>query len=122
MNDRINHYRDTQQYPCLIFVLMTNPDFGKTFDIANVEKPSEQLYDYVLCDFATLGKSAPSYEEWAKNCQENELKSLITSSTCELKLCKCAVESFDSIEKLKELEGFLRYADQSLNEYFGVNQ
>ena len=69
-----------------------------------------------------FGVFLETYEEWAKKYQEGELESLIASSKCALALEKYAVGSFDDIGKIKKLDGFLRYADTGLNEYFGVKE
>jgi hypothetical protein len=120
MNELIKSYGENQLYPCLVFFLKHNPKFGKTFTIDDVEKPSEELYDYISCDYATLGRPIPPYEEWAKKCHEGILASLITSAKCALTLEKSAVESFDDIGEIKKIYGFVRYAESGLNEHFGV--
>jgi hypothetical protein len=122
MNEQIKHYRETQTYPCLIFFIQANPDFGKTFTIEDVDKPSEELYNIVLGDFATRGRLPPSYEEWATNCQSGDLQSMIRSAVSELQLNKYAVESFEDIANIKDVNGFIRYADSHLNEHFGVEE
>jgi hypothetical protein len=105
-----------------VFFLKHNPKFGKTFTIDDVEKPSEVVYNCILCDYATLGRPAPIYEEWAKKCQEGELASLVTSSKCAFTIEKYTVESFDDINEIEKIDGFIRYADSSLNEHFGVEE
>ena len=120
MNELITSYGENQLYPCLVFFLKHNPKFGKTFTIDDVEKPSEELYDYISCDHATFDRPIPPYEEWAKKYRERELESLITSAKCALALEKSAVESFDDIGEIKKIYGFVRYADSGLNEQFGI--
>ena len=112
MNELIKSYGENQLYPCLVFFLKHNPKFGKTFTIDDVEKPSEELYDYI--------SPILPYEEWAKKYRECKLESLITSAKCAFTLEKSAVESFDDIGEIKKIDGFVRYAESGLNEQFGV--
>lgn len=120
MTMQTKNFYETQTYPCLIFFLQSNPTFGKTFSLCDVVKPSLETYNRILGDYATRGRTAPSYDEWASNCQLAELKSLVAGSKCPLMLVKFAVTSFEDIAKIKEVDGFVRYNDARLNEYFCV--
>ncbi len=115
----MNNYQ-TAVYPCLVYYLKTNPDFGYNFTLSDIEKPSREVYEYVMCDFMTLGRELPTYEEWSQKQQEAEYQSKLWSARCEYTICKQAVISFEDIHNVKYLEGFVRFADGSLNEHFGV--
>jgi hypothetical protein len=45
---------------------------------------------------------------------------MIRSAVSELQLNKYAVESFEDIANIKDVNGFIRYADSQLNEHFGI--
>lgn len=122
MNERIKSYGKDQLYPCLVYFIKHNPDFGKTFTIDDVEKQCEELYDCISGDYATLGRPIPPYEEWVKKHREDKLASLITSSESPLIIEKSVVKSFDAIGEVKKIDGFVRYADSGLNEHFGVEE
>lgn len=122
MNEKIKLGVEKYRYPCLVFFLKHNPDYGKTFNIDDIEKPSKEVYTYYLCDCATLGRTAISYEEWAKKCQESKLKSIVASSKCSISMEKYGVSHFNDIDKIEKIDGFIRYVDPILNEYFGVEK
>lgn len=62
----------------------------------------------------------PSYEEWSQVMREREYESKLSSARCQYVIEKEAVYSFEDIKRVKNLEGFVRYADSYLNDYFGV--
>ena len=120
MNNLIESYLTTLRYPCLVFFIQKNSDFGKTFTLDDVETPSLELFNIILSDFATRGRKAPSYDIWVANYKESKLQSLNKSSECNLCISKYAVESFDDIGKIKQLPEFIRYVDKTLNYCFGI--
>jgi len=119
-NKLIEYYYNNIFYPCLIFYLEINPNYGKNFNIEDVEKPSQKDYDYFLCDCATLGRKAPLYEDWSVEIQKRRLKTLLYSAECELQIQKTGVLSFQDICKIKDNDNFVRYVDEKLNQYFDI--
>jgi hypothetical protein len=118
MNDVIKHMKEDQVYPCLVFFLIDNPDYGKTFTMSDVRKPTEETYGHCVDNWMTQGRDIPSYEEWAKQLMDVELEDLQYSSTIRLSLRKLAVEKFESIEKATHIEGFVRLIPSELDDYF----
>ncbi len=109
-------------YPCLVYYLEKNKDFNKTFTLDDIPNPTKELYEYVVSDWMTLGRPILSYDEWAITRREYILKSKIAMSKSHYILNKISVDSFEDIKNVKNTEGFIKFADTSLNEHFGVNQ
>ena len=122
MTDIIKHMKEDQVYPCLVFFLAKNPDFGKTFTMADVQIPSEETYEHCLSNLMTLGRNLPSYEEWALQCRESELEEKQNSAQIELNLLKRAVEKFEDIAGTINHPGFVRLVPQELDDYFRNTQ
>ena len=122
MSEHIKNYQDWRQYPSLVYFVQKNPKYGKTYTLGDIEYPDEELYQLVLSDWATLGRPAIPYEEWAAKYREMRLNDAINSAKCSVRIVKHPVSSFDDISKIKEMDGFVRYIEKGLNEHFGVNE
>lgn len=116
----MNEYIQKQFYPCLVFFLTKNPEYGKIHTMETMTKPSEELYRYYMDDYLTLGRPIPKYEEWAQRYMELELERLQRISQCGLSADKVSVQRFEDIGDIINREGFVRFIRDELNEHFGI--
>ena len=118
MNEVIRKLKEEQVYPCLMFFYSSNPNFGKTYTLDDIPVPTEDTYELYMCDNMTLGKEIPAYGQWSQEYRLSELKRLLKDAECGIVLKKTAVESFDDIGAIKQLDGFLRFITPELDEHF----
>lgn len=101
-----------------MFYYATNPNFGKIYTLDDIPVPSEYTYELYMCDNMTLGREIPAYDQWSLEYRLSELKQLLIDAECGIVIKKAAVESFEGIGAIKELDGFLRFITPELDEHF----
>jgi hypothetical protein len=87
--------------------------------LADIEIPSQELYDCMLGNWMTLGRSIPPYEEWSTKVRQSQLESNIESSKCALKVGKMAIlDEEDLLKKLAEFPATTRFMDKDIQVKF----
>lgn len=122
--EQVNELKKAYSSPCLVHYIILNKNFRQVFTMDDIEKPSEELFDYHVCDLMTLGRAIPEYEDWAKRYMEMSLEDKQRNAGCLLTLETLSIESFDDIEKFYNDNcdniAFNRFTDKRLNEYFEI--
>ena len=123
--EQVEQLKKAYSSPCLVQYVIINEKFRQVFTMDDIEKPSEELFGYHVCDLMTLGRAIPEYEDWARGYMEmalerkqrNDAGYLLTTETL-------SIESFDDIEKFYNDNcdniAFNRFSDERLNEYFEI--
>lgn len=110
--------------PYLTYTIEPNPDFGKIFTIADVEKSSEDDYGHVVDNLMTLGRPLPEYEEWAIQGMQYDLELLQQKSKAQLIVYKfpiaCEADLENLARRLKTSNGACRFVDNNLNKQFDL--
>lgn len=111
------------QFPFEIFHLIKNPDYGKEVFLDELPEPPRILYDYLICDWATLGRpSPPTWEEYRqeKIRQYYELLKKYRSTHSLLKMfyANSLQDVIDFYNENKDT--LIRFIDTELNEHFNI--
>ena len=114
--------KDEYGTPRLTYFITYNPNYGKEYTIEDIEKPERELYDYLMCDWMTLGRPIPEYENWATQAMERDLVHKQNSAKCKLMADKVATISFEEIEEFfhTNKSDIVRFIDPRLNTHFGI--
>lgn len=112
---------DNLKYPCLIFYIEKNSNYGKSVSISDIRSPTEEYYNTCLGDWMTLGRDIPTFEEFCSRCVQEDYEDSLRDSKCEFTVCKLVVNSFDEINNFyNNKENLLRFIDPKLNEHFNI--
>jgi len=118
MNNETNFNVDNIIFPCLIFYKRANPDYNKEPSMEDIPQPSREVYNYVVDDMATFGRTIPTYEEWAEVDRLKEFQQRLKSSKCPISVEKIAVESFEDVERIYNEDPTIEFLDDRLNKLF----
>ena len=113
---------DNLKYPCLIFYIEKNSNYGKSVSISDIRSPTEECYNACLGNWMTLGRDIPTFEEFCSRCVQIEYEDSLRDSKCQYTIYKLAVNSFDEINNFynNNKENLLRFIDPKLNEHFNI--
>ncbi len=110
--------------PCVVYYIIANKNFRQVYTIDDIEKPSEELFGWHVCDLMTLGRSIPEYEDWARRYMEMALENKQKNAGYLLTLEKFSITSFDDIETFFDENcdnlAFQYFADDRINNYFEI--
>ena len=124
--EQVAELKKKYKLPCVVWYIIANENFRKVYTMDDIEKPSEEFFDYHVSDLMTLGRPIPKYEEWAKHYMEMSLERKQSNTECLLTLERFHTISFDDIEKFFSDNcdniAFQYFVDNSLNEYFEIKQ
>ena len=109
--------------PHIVYTFEDNPNFRRSYTIADVTKPGRDVYGHILGDLMTLGRDLPEYEEWAQASMLADLNNLNHDAKSAKVVNRYAIDSEKALEKvaIKLKEKSWRFIDAKLNLRFNLS-